>query len=457
MKAKIPTKLKRPQRLRRRLKLKRPLKLRRPPRTKRRLRIKPNISVKRPNAVIYFIAYTLIYPALKICFRLKVERKGLEIPKGPYIVLTNHFTMLDFLLTMLPLYPHRLNAVTAQKWFLNKPLNKLLPIVGCIPKNMFDPDLRSIMGMKTVINRGDGLLLFPEGRCSSSHEYVGMHKSTGKLIKKFGVPVITSYLEGADICLPHWRKGFKCGRIRVTYKNLFTVEDTQSLSIDEINAAIDARLSGTEGALPVPAGKPFQTFSSKNLAEGLQQILYYCPKCSAEFTMVTEGNSIRCTSCGNEAIMDRYAKLTPTQGSIAEGEISLWFRDQVRHEMKSLHEDMEPIVLENVKVRTPSPKPGGGVIESGSGTIEIEPKGWHFSGVLSGEELTIFFPVETIPAISYDHNDNFQIYFAGDYYMFTPEDPQKCIKYVIIAEGLHQKFSPNVLMTPGKNSGFVTG
>ena len=454
MKARIPLKLKRPLKFKRSLKLKRPLKLKRILRTKRRLRIKPNINVKRPNAVIYFIAYALVYPALKICFRLKVERENLELPKGPYIILSNHLTMLDFLLAMLPLYPHRLNAVTAQKWFLNKPLHKLLPVVGCIPKNMFDPDVRSIIGMKTVINRGDGLLLFPEGRCSSSHEYVGMHKSTGKMIKKFGVPVISCYLEGADICLPHWRKGFKSGRIRVTYKNLFSVEDIQSLSIEEINTVIDARLSGAEGALPVPSDRPFQTFSSKNLAEGLHFILYYCPKCGMEFTMMTEGNTIRCTSCGNEAIVDRKLNLFPTEGSIAEEEISLWYRDQVRHEMKLLHEDMEPII-EKVKVRTPSPEPGGGVIESGSGTIKIDPKGWHFNGEISGEHVSKFFPVETVPAISYDHNDNFQIYYAGEYYMFTPEDPKKCIKYVIIAEGLHRKFSPNVLMTPGKNSGFI--
>jgi len=95
------------------------------------------------------------------------------------------------------------------------------------------------------------------------------------------------------------------------------------------------------------------------------------------------------------------------------------------------------------------------VVESGSGTIRIDPKGWHFSGEISGEQVSKFFPVETIPALSYDHCDNFQIYFAGDYYMFTPEDPRKCIKYVIIAEAMHRKFSPNILMTPGKNSGFI--
>jgi len=386
------------------------------------------------------------------------------MPEGAHIILANHFTMVDFLFVMLSLYPHRLNAVTAQKYFLFHPLNKLLPVVGCIPKNMFDPDVRSIMGMKTVLNRGDGLLMFPEGRCSSSQAYAGIHKSTGKMIKKFNAPVITCYIEGANICLPHWRKGFRFGRVRATFSNLFSESDTVNLTIDEINAAIDARLSGEDRVAyktdePSPCLEEnrtpvFQTRWARRLAEGLHLILYYCPKCHMEFTMTTKGNSIRCTACGNEAIMGRDARLTPTHGSVAENEISLWFRDQVRHEMISISEVMEPIV-DNVRVRTPSPKPGGGLVESGFGTMRIDPKGWHFDGEISNEKVSKFFPVEAVPAMSYDHNDGYQIYYGGEYFIFVPEDPRKSIKYVILAECLHWKFSTNVLLTPGVNSGYA--
>ena len=407
---------------------------------------------KRPNAALYLIAYALVYPVLKVCFRLKVDRKDLDLPKGPHIILSNHVTMYDFLLVMLPLYPHRLNAVTAQKFFLYRPLHRLLPILGCIPKNMFDSDIRSVMSMKSVLKAGNGVLLFPEGRCSSSHEYMGMHKAAGKLIKNLGAPVVSCYMEGAATCMAHWRKGVRYGRIRVTYKNLFSTDDIKSMSVEEINAAVDARLSGAEGAFP--PGKPFRTFGTRQLAEGLHQVLYYCPKCGREFTMTTKGNMITCSECGNAAIMDREARLTPTDSSIAHEEIPLWFRDQVRHEMSSLGEDMEPII-EKVKVRTPAPKPGDGMIESGYGTMRLDPRGWHFDGVLSGKNVSLFFPVETVPAISYDHSDNFQIYSGGSYFQFVPEDPRKSIKYFILAECLHWKFSSKIVMTPGVNSGFV--
>jgi len=360
--------------------------------------------------------------------------------------------MFDFLLVMLPLFPRKLNAVTAQKYFLYSPMHKLLPIMGCIPKNMFDPDIRSIVGIKTVLNRGDGVLLFPEGRCSSSHAYVGMHKSTGKLIKKCGVPVFSCYMEGAHISLPHWRKGIRLGRIRVSYRNLFTENDIKALSIEEINTAIDARLSGFEGAPPVK--KPFETLRARRLAEGLDMLLYYCPKCEREFSMVSEGNTIKCNVCGNNATMNRNGKLTPSEGSIMQEDISMWYRDQVRHEMQSISEDMEPIV-EQVKVRIPTSKPGGGMVESGFGTMQLDSKGWRFSGEISGQQVNLFFPVETVPAISYDHCDNFQFYSGGKYYKFAPEDLRKCIKYMILTECVYWKFSERIMMTPGVNSGFV--
>jgi len=306
--------------------------------------------------------------------------------------------------------------------------------------------------MKAVLKRGDAILLFPEGRCSSSHAYAGMHKSTGKLIKKFDIPVSTCYIEGAAVCLPHWRKGMRSGRIRLTYKNLFTADELKFLSIDEINTAIDGRLGGLKDTLPIK--KPFQTIGSKRLAEGLHMVLYYCPKCKSEFSMTSHGNTIRCNICGNMAEIGRDTNLTPSPGSIVPEKLSLWFRDQVRHEMKSLSEDMAPII-ENVKVQTPSPVPGGGMTDSGFGVMKLDPEGWHFDGNLHGETVSLFFPVEAVPAMSYEHCESYQIYYGGDHYVFIPEDVRKCIKYVILAECMHWKFSSRILLTPGVNSGYT--
>jgi len=408
------------------------------------------MKVRKPNAVIYLFTYLLIYPFLKIFFRLEVDRKNYVVPEEPFIVLSNHSSFMDFLIVMLALYPRRFNAITAQKFFLYKPLNRLLPMMGCIPKNLFDPDVRSIIGIKTVLKRGDNILLFPEGRCACDGVYAGMHKSTGKLIKKLGVPVVSSSIDGAYKCMPFWRDGIRRGRVRITIANLFTQEKLEVLSIDEINAAIDTRLGRDEDA---PPKKPFKTSGSRRLAEGLQYILYWCPKCDREFTTETEGNFIFCTVCGNEAEVDRDMSLIPAPDSVIPEDIHAWYKEQARYEAQKLHEDMEPVCVQ-VNVRQPSEVPGDGMKECGSGKISLDPKGWLFEGQLKGEHVSLFFPIDTVPALPIDPNDVFQIYANGTFYMFSPEDKRRCIKYSVIGECAYWKFASPVQMTPRKDSGF---
>jgi len=408
------------------------------------------MKVKKPNGIIYFLVYIFVYPLMKLLFHLKVDRRAYTPPEGPFIVVSNHSAFMDFVIVMLSLYPKRFNAVTAQKYFLFKPLNKMLPLMGCIPKNLFDPDVRSIIGIKSVLKRGDNVLLFPEGRCECDGFYAGIHKSTGKLIKKLGVPVVSCYIEGAYKCMPFWRDKIRTGRVRITIANLFSHDDFQALSIDEINTSLDTRLSGDDA---LPPNKPFNTFRTKRLAEGLQNILYWCPKCEQEFKLETKDNTIRCTACDNTAEIDRDMMISPMPGSIAPESIHAWYREQAHYEAQQLHENMEP-VRTRVDVRLPSEITGGGMDTCGSGVIQLDPKGWHFEGELRGEQVSLFFPIETVPALPIDPNDVFQIYAHGTFYMFVPEDRQKCVKYSVIGECAYWRFVSNPQMTPRKDSGF---
>jgi len=401
------------------------------------------MKVKRPNSVIYFLVYIFFYPLLKLLFHLEVDKKNYNPPKGPFIVVCNHSSFVDFLIVMLSLYPIKVNAITAQKFFLYKPLHKLLPMMGCIPKNLFDPDIRSIIGIKTVLKRGDRVLLFPEGRCAYDGVYAGMHKSTGKLIKKLNVPVISASIGGAYKCMPFWRDGIRNGRSRIVLADLLSPDDLKSLSVDEINTAIDKRLNRENEA---PPKKPFCTFGTRRLAEGLQFILYWCPKCNKEFTLETKDCSILCTACGNSAELDREMMLKPTPESVIPDDIPAWYQQQANYEAQKLHENMEPIT-ERVNVLLPSDEQGGGMSVCGSGEISLSPKGWRYEGELKGETVDLFFPIDTVPALPIDPNDVFQIYAHGTFYMFSPEDKIRCIKYSVIGECAYWKFASPVQMT----------
>jgi predicted RNA-binding Zn-ribbon protein involved in translation (DUF1610 family) len=289
--------------------------------------------------------------------------------------------------------------------------------------------------------------------------------------------------------MPFWREGIRAGQVQITISNLFSPENLQSLSIDEINTAVDNRLGGEDRgtvhlSLNHPLGfvsdqkyppsvdgtlfskrayrtdepslcfaKPFRTFGKRRLAEGLQYILYWCPKCGQEFTTETIKCRISCTACGNAADLDRYAMLNPTPGSVVPKDIHTWYKEQARYEAAQLHDDMKPISV-HVSVKLPSDVPGGGMVTCGSGVISLDPKGWCYEGELKGENVSLFFPIDTVPALPIDPNDVFQIYAHGTFYMFSPENKRECVKYSVIGECAYWKFASNIQMTPRKDSGF---
>ena len=402
------------------------------------------MNAKKPNGVIYFIVYIIFYPLLKALFRLKVRREG-PLPDKPFLVLSNHSSFMDFLLVMLAFYPLRLNAVAARKFFLYRPLDKLLPFMGCIPKNLFDPDARSIISIRNSLKRGGSVLLFPEGRCSTDGEYAGIHASTGKLIKSLGVPVVGCRIEGSYLCMPFWRKGIRRGRVVVSISGLFTAEEAGTASVDEINAAIDERLSGADAK---PYGKTFRTSRARRLAEGLEQIIYLCPQCKSEFRLSTKGNEVRCYACGMRAVMGRDGTMAAAGGGrLGAGmTVPAWYKEQIRHEMSGLREDMRPIIL-RVAVKSPAKEAGGGMRASGRGILRLSPKGWEYRGELDGRIEELLFPIDTVPALPFDPNDDFQIYSGGSFYMFTPQDPLWCAKYSVVGECAYHRFASRVMMT----------
>jgi len=400
--------------------------------------------VRRPNGILYSVLVILLIPVVKLMFRLKVDRSGYIPPDGPFVVLCNHASFMDFVVAMFAVFPKRLNSVVAQKYFFYRPLNWFLPFMGCIPKTLFAPDPHSVMNIFTVIKRGDGLLLFPEGRASPGGGYMGINKATGKLIKRLGVPVVSCYIEGAYTCMPFWRKGVRWGRQRATLDMLFSAEDIAHLTPDEINSRIDSRLSGADLAHTPDA---MSVLREKNLLIGLEHLLYLCPKCHAEFAHKTYGNTIECTACGNTAVMDRFAYLRPTEGSICPESVHLWYKEQALYEMAGLCDDGEIFRVE-VTVRMDAGA-GGGLATCGCGVISLQKSGWNYVGELLGDEVNLFFPIDSVPAVPFDTNDNFQIYSGGTILDFRPvHGAHTCVKYAVIGECAYWKFVPNVQMTP---------
>ena len=130
-----------------------------------------------------------------------------------------------------------------------------------------------------------------------------------------------------------------------------------------------------------------------------------------------------------------------------------WYKAQVRHEMQFLNEDMEPIIT-RVDVKMPLSN-GRGFSVCGEGDLWLDSKGWNFSGKLFDKNTQLFFPIDTVPAVPFDPNDNLQICSKGSFYLFCLRDnPRATAKFATIGECAYWRFASRIQMTPGKDSGF---
>ncbi|MDR0294597.1 MAG: 1-acyl-sn-glycerol-3-phosphate acyltransferase, partial [Prevotellaceae bacterium] len=258
--------------------------------------------VKKPNKIIYRIAVALGSFLHRKKYALKVHKSDeFTALKAPYIVLVNHISNIDFTVVACALSPVIPNFVVATFFFRSRFLKNILHFMGCVPKEQFQPDTKAIKDIFSIIQRGDVVVLYPAGQSSFDGEATYMDASIARLLKKMKVPVATVHISGAFIACPKWNMGLRKSRIEATADILFSPDELETLSHEDIYQKVKTALYFDDyewqRKAMVKASKPHS-------AKGLEQVLYICPQCQTEFNMHTQCNRLWCDSCGNAALMN---------------------------------------------------------------------------------------------------------------------------------------------------------
>ena len=164
----------------------------------------------------------------------KIEKINMEGLKPPYILLSNHMYFVDFQLSALATFPHRVNNVATVDGYYRRPW--LMELLGCICKRKFTNDLHLIKSIRHVLKKGDILCMYPEARYSPIGTTAILPDSLGKLIKMNKVPVVVMLHHGNYLHTPFWnyRKKRKVP-LHTTMTQILSAEDVQKMSADEIN------------------------------------------------------------------------------------------------------------------------------------------------------------------------------------------------------------------------------
>lgn len=264
----------------------------------------------------------------------KIEKINMEGLKPPYLILSNHMSFIDFELTALGTYPHKVNNVVNYDGYYQRAW--LMEWIGSVCTRKFITDLKLVKNISLVLKRGDILCLYPEARYSPCGTTSYLPESLGKLIKLNKVPVVTVVHHGNHLYSPFWN--FRQKRkvpLHTTMTQILTKDDIKEKSVEEINKIIKDSLKYDEYKYQKENGI---LIKRKDRAEGLHKILYKCPHCKDETSMSSKGTEIFCSHCGKRWQLNEDGSLSSLEGTTIFTHIPDWFeweREEVKKEIEN--------------------------------------------------------------------------------------------------------------------------
>ena len=382
---------------------------------------------------------TVLYGAVRLYHFLggirvhKVNKCGRQ-PEKPAIVLCNHGAFTDFLYAETLILKSRPHFATARLYFYHRQLGWLLRKLGCFPKSMFALDIESTKNCLRVLQNNGIFAMMPEARLSTVGQFEDIQESTYSFLKKAKVPVYTIKLQGDYFAKPKWGTGLRRGAlVEAELDILFTAEQVAALSVDEIRQAVNQRLFYDEFAWIET--KPQIHYRHKKLAEGLENILTFCPVCGEKHTITTKGMDIFCKNCGKlTSLNDRYG----FTGDFRFANFAQWYHWQKDVLRQQILADEKFALQSKVELRLPSH--GKGLTRNaGNGECTLDRTGLRYTGTKDGETVDIHFPLKQVYRLLFGAGENFEIYVGNQIHYFVPEVKQSAVDWYMTSMLLYDE------------------
>ena len=380
---------------------------------------------------------TFMYKKYNVNVVMNVDMSKVE---EPHIFISNHASRLDYIFTGIPLYPTRYNFVAGYNEFHRSHLAFVFKLLRVIPKKNFVPDVYTIKQVSRVIQNGGRVVLFPEGMSSISGANQPVAIGTGKFIKHFAVPVYYYKIQGGYLTTPKYNLKDRFGKVEVTFDLMFTPDELKSLTPEQIEDKMNELLYHDDYAWNKEKGYAYK--NDGNIAGGLHTLLYQCPKCGKEFTMKGEGNTIRCTACGNGATLADTYEMTPFDDNCVIPETqTAWFNMQ-RENVKKQIQDEAFELTEKVKLGClPDYEKLKNLKTSeivGEGTITLNRSGFTYTGTRNGVPFTFHINPSELPTYGMCTDvSRFYTFYKGEFMEFYPET--ECVeKWFLATEEIHR-------------------
>lgn len=156
------------------------------------------------NPLLYWVARAILQPFFRVWFRLgRIGREHIPA-SGPVLLAANHRSFLDpFVIgTMVrrPVYyvaKKELFSSRLQAWLLNS--------LGAFPVDRGASDQEMLATARAILERGDALVIFPEGTRVRPGALGTPKRGVGRLALETGAPIVPLAVIGTEDVRRGWR------------------------------------------------------------------------------------------------------------------------------------------------------------------------------------------------------------------------------------------------------------
>ena len=380
---------------------------------------------------------TFVYKKYHVSCTFKADIKS---EKGPFILISNHASRLDYIFTGVPLLPMRMNYVAGYNEFHRSHLTGVFGLLKVIPKKNFVPDVHAIMSVDRIIEKGGRVCIFPEGMSSISGANQPIASGTGMFLKRYKVPVYYSIIKGGYLTSPKYNLKDRLGKVEVEFDRLFTPEELDAMSPEQIEDKVNEALYHDDYLWNKSAKNHYEI--GENGAEHLEDLLFWCPKCKSQHTMKTEGNRIFCTSCGNGATLSDTYELLPFNSECVIPETQTeWFnmeREAIRREVMADNFELCENVELGMLPRYEFLKKQATSKIVGKGKLILNREGLTYIGTKDGEPFEFKVNSKNLPTYGMCTDvSRFYTFYKGAFVEFYPEN-NTVEKFFLATEEIHR-------------------
>ena len=271
------------------------------------------------------------YSVAKLKFGYTYQ-KAKDLPPN-YIVLSNHVTDYDPILVGLSfdkqMYYVASEHITRWGW-----IYKVLNFV-------FEPIIRykatvaasTVMDILRKVRKGKNVCIFAEGVRTWDGVTAPVVPATAQLIKSARCGLVTYRIEGGYFASPNWASSgnTRKGRVHGAPVGVYTKEELAKMSVEEIDEIIKRDLH--EDAYARQKSE-MHRYRSKKRAEGMESLIFLCPKCRAHSSLTSKGDRVTCSVCGTSFTYNEYGMLDGIAYKTVY-ELNQWQRGELEKDVKN--------------------------------------------------------------------------------------------------------------------------